>query len=471
MTKYFSVFILLCFTFVAQAQVSEKFKPFGFKDADGYKYLEGFELKAKIKGLPDKKVYLTAVRGGESLLIDSIVSNNGYIEFWNKNSPLRGMYRVILDQEKYFEIILSNELTQVTTSYESPMEDLVVTYSRENRCYYYYINKMIAFERPLAALYESPNIDQEFLGHFTDSIIREKNFYSKELAWNFSETFAAKLIRSLKIPERADFKPADVMKFEDRMSFMKEYAFSNINFGDSELLRSDIFYYSIKYYLDNLVQPQDEENYIKACDKIMALAYKNKNVYDYILKLLMNAFTEIRMDVVYTHLAERYMLNDEECTTVDTSKRSIKDRVTLLKKTDIGIVTPSLNLPDKKGKNIDLMKMNANGVLILFWSTHCKHCKKSFPEIEKIYNQYKKQGLVIYAVNIDSLKSEWKTALQVIKTDWVHTIATEGIDNPQLVNYSIRATPKMILIDKDKKIVAKPKNTVELAVEVGKLLK
>ncbi|MBI3232551.1 MAG: redoxin domain-containing protein [Bacteroidetes bacterium] len=416
-------------------------------------------------------LYLTAVRGGEAILLDSAKTLNGKVTFKSDKSPLRGMYRLYLNDEKYFEVILSNELTQITTTYENPIEDLQVIFSRENRCYYYYINKMVEYERPLAELYEQPDVDQVYLGRMTDSVIRQKNFYSKELARNFPETYAAKLIKSLRIPERADYKIDEILKYPDRISFMKAHAFDNINFGDSELLRSDIFHYSIKYYLDNLVTPQNEENYILACDKIMAIAYKNKNVYNYVLDLLMNAFAQIRMDVVYTHLAERYMLNDQECSTSDTSHQSIKERVALLKLTEVGAQIPPLSLPDFQGRlvNIDLIK--SKFTLLMFWSTKCKHCEKALPEIKKMYNEYKAKGFQVYAVNLDSSMFDWLKVIGYIDAGWINTISINGIDHKDVANFAIRGTPKYFLLNSQKQIMTKPKNLEELKKDLLLFLK
>lgn len=448
------------------AQVTEKFKPYGFKEEDGYRYLQGFSLEVTAAGLPDKYVYLTAIRGGDQVFVDSAKSVKGSFSFSSSQSPLRGLYRVYLDKEQYFEVILSNELTRLKTTYKDPMEHMTVLYSRENRCYYYYISKMTEYEMPLAELYENPDTDPALLGRMTDSVIRQKNFYGKELMRSFPETFAAKIIKSMHIPERADLKFGEFQKYPDRLSMLKEHAFDFINFGDSELTRSDVFPYAIRYYMDNLVQPQTEENYILACDRVMSLASKNKDVYNFILKQLMESFARVRMDVVYSHLADRYMFQ-EGCEQSDTTKKTVEERVKLLKMTEVGAPAPPLIFQDATGLKVKLYQLSAKYTVIVFWSVNCTHCKKALPEVKRIFGENLAKGLDIYAVNLDASKTDWLKAVGALNAGWVDVQAPKGTDDPMVKDYAVRVTPKFLLLDKNKRIISKPHNLEELERDIN----
>lgn len=40
-------------------------------------------------------------------------------------------------------------------------------------------------------------------------------------------------------------------------------------------------------------------------------------------------------------------------------------------------------------------------VIIDFWASWCGPCRKSFPELDKVYRQYKDSGVIVLAINVD----------------------------------------------------------------------
>lgn len=68
-------------------------------------------------------------------------------------------------------------------------------------------------------------------------------------------------------------------------------------------------------------------------------------------------------------------------------------------KAEKNIPFPKVEFIDKEGKSFVI---NQNKIVILdFWSTNCGICFKKFPELEKIYLEYKNNpNIEIYAVNV-----------------------------------------------------------------------
>jgi len=66
----------------------------------------------------------------------------------------------------------------------------------------------------------------------------------------------------------------------------------------------------------------------------------------------------------------------------------------------IGKVTPNFRLPTNNDEELELKDLRGQAVLINFWGSWCTPCKNEMPAIQQAYEQYKKDGFEVVAVNI-----------------------------------------------------------------------
>src|SRR5438552_152898 len=59
-------------------------------------------------------------------------------------------------------------------------------------------------------------------------------------------------------------------------------------------------------------------------------------------------------------------------------------------------------------------------VLVNFWATWCKPCVKEFPELVKLYNDYKDKGFILVFISAD--------VPEEVKTKVVPFLNKEGVD-------------------------------------------
>jgi len=64
-----------------------------------------------------------------------------------------------------------------------------------------------------------------------------------------------------------------------------------------------------------------------------------------------------------------------------------------------GFLAPEFNLGTSDGQSVKLMDYRGKAVLINLWATWCPPCRAEMPTIEKIYQEYQSQGLVVLGVN------------------------------------------------------------------------
>jgi thiol-disulfide isomerase/thioredoxin len=109
---------------------------------------------------------------------------------------------------------------------------------------------------------------------------------------------------------------------------------------------------------------------------------------------------------------------------------------------DIGALLRShLNerLPDIKGKV----------VLVDFWASWCAPCRRSFPEFDKLLNEYKDRGFMIVAINVDEDEKEMQNFLKKLPV----TFTVVHDERQALVAaVDVDALPTSLMLDRDGKL-------------------
>jgi len=129
----------------------------------------------------------------------------------------------------------------------------------------------------------------------------------------------------------------------------------------------------------------------------------------------------------------------------------------LLKKLKLMPETESLPAPDfvavtLEGKKISLDSLKGKLVLLNFWATWCPPCRLEMPSMEKIYKEFKGEGLEVVAMNF--MEGPKPIDLFLKENDFTFTIL---MDRPGKIaeSYGVRALPITFLIGRRGNVLAK----------------
>lgn len=132
--------------------------------------------------------------------------------------------------------------------------------------------------------------------------------------------------------------------------------------------------------------------------------------------------------------------------------------------TQIGHFAPDFTRESPSGETIKLSDFrNKNYVLLDFWASWCGPCIASMPEMKKIYNKYKTNGLEIIGISQDDSRDAWLQAIDKHELGiWTHILSYEQKGDPNVFwqddlsdIYNTMGVPYYVLIDKDGKVIAR----------------
>lgn len=164
---------------------------------------------------------------------------------------------------------------------------------------------------------------------------------------------------------------------------------------------------------------------------------------------------EIAMDPILKYEQIYSLFNKLDTTVQEQSEiSSIKRSLIKLKNIRIGTTLAEIELPNVNGELVNLRSLNGKFVLVEFWASWCVPCRKTNPDLMKIYDKYRGNGFEIYGVSSDYTKEAWIKAISEDNLKWINTLAEGGFKNDVLQTLGIQYIPSNFLIDKEGKIMA-----------------
>lgn len=166
--------------------------------------------------------------------------------------------------------------------------------------------------------------------------------------------------------------------------------------------------------------------------------------------------------------SELYEKLTEEIKNTKVGKR-IAEQLSKEKKTAIGSKAPNFKAPTPEGDELSLEEAMGKVTIVDFWAAWCKPCRAENPNVVKVYNKYKDQGLSILGVSLDRSEEAWKKAIEEDGLTWNHVSNVQYFDEIAAL-YNVNAIPATFILDENGVIVAKNLRGEALEEKIGELL-
>jgi peroxiredoxin len=276
-----------------------------------------------------------------------------------------------------------------------------------------------------------------------------------------AKSFVARYIKSVQLPA------VDVnLSVKDQVAYQKLHYLDNINFDDDDLLYSDAFTIKPLKYITLFRNPQLSKDllvkeFISAVDTLLNKAKVNQLVYQYITGCLIDKFRELGYNEVINYIVDYYVIKDDLCLD-EKLPNSIQQRIDQSKSFRVGMEVPRITLPDPAGNEIDLTDINSENTLILFYASWCPHCQKLLPKVNDLYLKQKEMKIKIFAVSLDTSRSDWLNFIRKNNYNWINVSDLKGGYGKAVRDYKIYATPAMFLVNSKKELIVIPSDIEDL---------
>lgn len=494
---------LLPLLLLSASIVSAQAKPAATVDPNDLRAIE-VQVAGAVKG---DTIYLANYYGNKLYYADTAYADaKGLVSFKSKRGYKAGVYAVVVPGPKYFEMLVNEPVIKLTTNKEDLLGSLQVKLSKENELfigYIRYLNERKLQGDALRARMDAAKdpIARGAVKEEMEQLDKEVKQYQRDLVANNPTTLVASLVRmstTVELPEAR--KPDGTLDTAASYYNYRAHYWDNFDLTDERIVRVPVFGNKFEEYFTK-VAPQVPDSIAPLVDAVIARSGSSAEVFKYMVHTLTHKFENsdvMGMDAMFVHMALNYYcakpgqpqrVDWMSAGKIDTLCTRARKMAPLL----LGKKAPYLSLTDTtEEKWINFYDLPQEYVVIIFWDPHCGHCKEELPEIHKVYaEKLRPMGIEVYAVAKaveDDLMRDWKKFIREKGLDWINVGLTPRVFTeakrdarkfiPELttiesLNYSdtydVFSTPKLFVVDGDRKFIGKSLSADQIADLVGKL--
>lgn len=455
------------------------------------------KLRFKVDGIKDTTVFLTKYYGSKLYYADTAIMKNGVAEFTAKESLKPGILALLMPGQKYFEFIYNNEEINIETKSPRFIDDMKIKKSEENKLFIGYIqflqnqrNNANEIKAKRDVIKGKDEVMEKMYDKQLDSISTGVTNYQKSLIDNNKEKLVSKLLKmsmDITIPEPPKNDKGEAIDPDFRYHYFRAHYWDNVDLSDDRLVNTQVFGQKIEFYFGKNMLLQHPDTILKVAYEFCDRLKPSSEVFKFSVDYITNNFAKsniMGMDKVFVMMADRYYCRTNPETGKSFAYWMPKEKLEDLCKDNIikkklvqGVVPPNVILRDTTDKNWrGFYDLKSEYTILYFWDPECGHCKKITPKMQKLYaEKLKARNVEVFAVGKatgDDFE-KWKKFIRDNKLTFINVGLTKSLyeeavkdalplmkfTNIESLNYhdtyDLYATPRIIVLDKDKKIIAK----------------
>lgn len=428
MKKLIFIFAFLPTVLLAQHSIKGTFSP-----AEEYNYAILYKVT------PNSNIY-----------ISNAEIKNGEFNFELDSTVTKGMYRMVyaLPQDEYnFDIIYSAE-EDVVLNFD---QEIGVNYTKstENMLISSYTENMAVISQSIGEYFRVGSKDTLALSNIFKTQSQVQNEFEKTSKGTIAESF---------IKANKPYIPEGYQNIKDYLEHLKEFYFANVNFNDEILQSSNFLPERIINYVFGMTDETltDLETYNANINDVFdAMKDAELPIKKMLLTDLWQQMVDLNLESTANYISDTYLIAVAE----NADDKQLATELRQFKNTSIGTKAPDFSFEtslDDVTTKTNLSSINtAEEYVIVFWSSACSHCLQEIPQLRDFIKTQEENKVQVIAVGLEDNSENWRSLVDSYP-DFIHVLGLGKWTNKLGKLYNIKATPTYFVLDKEKKIVAKP---------------
>jgi thiol-disulfide isomerase/thioredoxin len=453
------------------------------------------KIKFKINDLKDTTIFLVKYFGKGMYYADTAEMKNGVVEFKGEKQKA-GVFALFMPGQKYFDFIINGEEIHMETSTKDLVGNLVVKKSEENKVfvdYVKFITKQKSASSDLIKKREAFKKEESEFKKITDdleAISKSVIAYQNDVVKKHDSKFVSKVIKmslEIDVPEAPRDEKGILIDSTFSYRYYRDHYFDNIDLRDDRTLNTPMFHNKLDEFFGKKMMIQHPDTVIKYAYIFIDKLDPKSELFKYSLTHIASTSEKsniMGMDKVFVRLGQRYYcVKNEEGKSpaywmAEDKLKELCEKVETQKNLVQGVVPPNVTLRDTTDVNWkDYYSIKADYTILFFWDPDCGHCKTSTPKLQKLYaEKLKARNVEVFAVakGIGEDFQKWKDFIKKNNLTFTNVALTDKLykdaqtDARQFVpkfttiqslnyqeTFDIFTTPRVFVLDKDKKIIAK----------------
>ncbi len=424
-------------------------------------------IELKIKGLRDSTLYLVHHYEDTFLSQDTAkVNASGVAVFEGKKKLPLGFYVVAMGRSRIFDVVINDQNFSMETDTSDYTNHLKITGSVEAKLFQDFVSQANAKAQKLKGA--TPAQKQQIYG--------ELEQFQKDYTKAHAGTFTSNILRAgvdIEVPP-LPAKPTLQDTIAQSNYYFKHY-WDNIALSDDRMLRTPFVGKRMDMYLKN-ISYFESDTIIQIAENIIKQTPLKSDLRKYVVGKFAQKFIAAEImgrENVYIHVAEKYIINDPDSGWDTSSIRRNKEYVTKMKPVMLGKKILNMDMTDTLDIYTPLYGVKADYTLVMIYDPECHHCQETTKKLLEEYPKLAVKGLKVYMACGTRDKKKWLNFVREFKTKPFINVYDSYTMTDFSNNFNTTVYPNLLLLDKDKKILANKKLDIEqymkiISVEEGK---